>query len=114
MIWAAPLLLAAALSTRAPDGRQALADLAYVLGQAHALRQVCDSGDQSWRTRMSRVLELEAADVALRRRLTDAFNAGFMTEQAVYPACGPKVKAAEQAVARKGNLLAQRLGSGPQ
>lgn len=114
MIWAAPLMLAAALAARDPDGRQALADLAYALGQAHALRQVCGSGDQGWRTRMSQMLELEASEIALRRRLSDAFNAGFMAEQVAYPTCGPETRAAERAVAQRGNALAQRLGKGPQ
>lgn len=110
MSWAAPLILAAALSGRAPADRQALVDLAYVLGEAHALRQVCSGlSDQTWRARMNRMMELETPEEALKRRLVDAFNAGFTTRQAEHPACDPKVAEAERATAQRGQALAERL-----
>ena len=84
MSWPA-LLLAAALAAgpagpeRAPVERQALVDLAYVLGEAHALRQACSgTTDQTWRARMNRLIELEKPEEGLQRRLVDAFNAGFL------------------------------------
>ena len=97
---------------RPPSERQTLTDLAYALGESHALRQVCaGDGDQYWRDRMMRVTETEAADSAFSSRLTQAFNAGFATRQSEFPACGPASKRAEQGVARKGRALAGRLGS---
>ena len=56
-------LLAAAAPPRTPDQRQVLVDLAYVLGESHALRAACRGAeDQVWRERMSRLLEVEAPD----------------------------------------------------
>lgn len=97
---------------RPPAERQTLIDLAYTLGESHALRQVCaGDGDQYWRDRMMRVTETEAADAAFNSRLTRAFNDGFATRQSEFPNCGPASKRAEQAVARKGQNLAGRLST---
>ena len=114
MIWAVPLVLAAALAERSPDQRQAMVDLAYVLGEAHALRQACDGrDDQTWRTRMSGMMALEAPDPDLKRRMIDSFNTGFMTRQAETPTCGPETASAERSIAERGRTLAQRLGGEP-
>ena len=97
---------------RPPPERQTLLDLAYALGESHALRQVCSGdGDQFWRDQMMRVSDTEAADAAFSSRMTQSFNAGFATRQTEFQACGPASKRAEQAVARKGQALAGRLGS---
>jgi len=110
MIWAAPLMFAAALAARSPDQRQAMVDLAYVLGEAHALRQACHGPkDQTWRSRMSRMVEIEAPDPELKRRLVDNFNAGFMSLQAEHSGCNPQAAEAESETAARGRLLAQRL-----
>ena len=48
---------------RTPAERQVLVDLAYVLGESHALRQTCEgAGDMLWRSRMEEMLRVEAAD----------------------------------------------------
>lgn len=97
---------------RPPSERQTLTDLAYALGESHALRRVCaGDGDQYWRDRMMRVTETEGADVAFSSRLTQSFNAGFANRQSEFSGCGPASKRAEQAVARKGQALAGRLSS---
>lgn len=101
--------LAVALAMRSPDQTQAMADLAHVLGQAHALRQACAPGDQGWRERMNRLMEVEAPDEALRRRLVEAFNAGFLGQKAEHPACDPGVARAERETARRGEALSQGL-----
>lgn len=115
MSWAVGLILAAAVGARQPAERQALADLAYALGESHALKVACaGSADQSWRDRMNRLLELEKPDEAFRRRLTDSFNAGFSTRKAEHPACDEGVPEAERAAAERGRALAERLaGDGP-
>ncbi len=111
MIPAAPLLIAAALAAGGPDRRQALVDLAYVLGQAHALRQACaGAADQAWRTRMTRLIEIEAPGEAFKAQLVERFNAGFMTARAEHPACDAGVAGAEQAAGLQGRALAERLG----
>lgn len=103
---------AAGAQERPPPERQSLLDLAYALGESHALRQVCSGdGDQFWRDRMVRVTETEAADAAFSSRMTQQFNAGFATRQSEFHSCGPASKRAEQAVARKGQSIAGRLGS---
>jgi uncharacterized protein (TIGR02301 family) len=110
MSWAAPLMFAAALAARAPDERQTLIDLAYVLGEAHALRQACSgAADQTWRARMNRMMELEKPEEGLNRRMVDAFNAGFMTRQAEHPACDGSVVEAERTTARRGQALSAKL-----
>ncbi len=106
-------MMAAALAARSPEQRQALADLAYVLGEAHALRQACQgTGDQMWRARMSRMVAIEAPDEAFRRRLVDTFNAGYMSRQAEHLACDAETAAAERDAAESGQALAERLAGG--
>jgi uncharacterized protein (TIGR02301 family) len=111
MIRTTAFLIAAALVARSPDQRQALVDLAYMLGEAHALRQACRGlDDQTWRTRMSRMVAIEAPEDALKRRMVDSFNAGFMLRQAEHPVCGPDVTEAEREIAARGRVLALGLG----
>jgi uncharacterized protein (TIGR02301 family) len=97
---------------RAPEGRQALGDLAYVLGESHALRQTCRApGDQYWRDRMLTVLRLESRDLAFRARISRAFNAGFEAGQAAHPTCSAAARAAEAAAAARGEALAEALAA---
>jgi len=92
-----------------PQARQQLLDLAYVLGEAHALRQACKPDDQYWRSRMRRVLEVERPDAAFAGRLADRFNTGFSVRKAQHPACTAKARAELKAVARRGRDLAYGL-----
>ena len=95
---------------RPPAQRQTLTDLAYVLGQSHALRQVCvGPQDQFWRARMLRMVDAEAPDPAFETRLHAAFNAGFSSAQALYPTCGAESRRAEVAAAGRGQALASTL-----
>lgn len=113
-IWAGPAAdrVLAAPAPRSPDQRQTLIDLAYVLGEVHALRAACQGAeDQAWRSRMSRMLEIEQPDAAFRRRLVDTFNTGFAVRQADTPTCRPDTAAQERAAAVRGRALAQRLAA---
>jgi uncharacterized protein (TIGR02301 family) len=95
---------------RPPAQRQALTDLAYVLGESHALRQACAGPtDQFWRGRMLKMVDAEAPDPAFNTRLNNAFNAGFSSAQAQYPTCGPDSRKAEAAAAARGQALAASL-----
>jgi len=97
---------------RPPAERQTLIDLAYALGESHALRQACaGDGDQYWRDRMMQMNETEASDAAFSGRLTQAFNSGFATRQTEFPSCTPASKRAELVVARKGQSLASQLSA---
>lgn len=107
-VFAAPAIA----QERQPAERQTLIDLAYALGESHALRQACaGEGDQYWRDKMVQVTDTEAADAAFNSRLTQAFNSGFATRQAEFPSCTPASKRAELVVARKGQSLASQLSA---
>lgn len=105
------LLAAPALAQeRAPEERQRLLDLAFTLGESHALRQVCEGvNDQFWRSRMVRLTEVEQADQAFDAQLRERFNTGFAARQGEFPVCDASSRKAEQQSARKGQALALRL-----
>ena len=92
---------------RSPAARGTLVDLAYVLGQAHGLALICDGQTQTWRARMARLRELEAAEAAFDRRLVNGFNAGFVDAQGRFPTCSRAARAEVAAVAARGRALAQ-------
>jgi uncharacterized protein (TIGR02301 family) len=103
----------AAAPVRPPDQRQTLVALAYVLGEAHALRTACRGAeDQVWRGRMSRMILVEQPDEGFRRRLVESFNNGFAGRQAQFPTCRPGAAGEERATAARGRELAQRLAAG--
>ena len=108
MAWTPALALA---QDRAPAQRQTLNELAYVLGESHALRQVCQGpSDQYWRERMSQLLQTETPDEAFDRGLRENFNTGYAAAQAQYPACDERARTEAAAVARRGAGLAQAAG----
>ncbi len=97
---------------RSPQAREALVQLAYDLGEAHALHRLCAGPtDATWYTRMQQLQAQEAADEAFRRRLVESFNAGFGAGSSEFPACTPQSRAAERAVAARGAALAQQLAA---
>jgi uncharacterized protein (TIGR02301 family) len=95
---------------RGPVERQRLLDLAFTIGESHALRQLCQgTGDQYWRARMMRLTEVEKADQAFDAQLRDKFNTGFAARQGEFPQCDADSRRAAQAAARHGQALAARL-----
>lgn len=95
---------------RPADQRQRLLELAYALGEGHALRQACDGeSDQSWRARMMRLVQAERAGPMLEAQLRERFNAGFVARRGQYPACDEAGHKAESEVARRGQALALKL-----
>lgn len=97
---------------RPPEDRQVLTDLAFNLGQAHALRQTClGETDQTWRMRMLQLSEQEAADAAFDAQLKSRFNAGFAVARAEQPACSGSARSALAQVAAKAQALAAKLAS---
>lgn len=117
------LLLALALASaspalaqdRSPAQRQVLIDLAYVLGETHALRQACAGPhDQFWRSRMLRLVAQEQPEPSLDRRLKESFNTGYASRRSEFPTCVPAARRAEADAAAKGRVLAGRLArAGP-
>lgn len=95
---------------RPADQRQRLLELAYALGESHALRQVCEGeGDQFWRARMMRLVQVERPGPALETQLRERFNAGFVARRGQYPACDEASHKAEALAARHGQALALKL-----
>ena len=95
---------------RAPEQRQALTDLAYVLGESHALRQLCEGPmDQYWRERMRQLVKAEAPDAGFERRLNTAFNTGFIAGQSTFAGCGHASRREEERLAERGRALAASL-----
>ena len=95
---------------RSPTERQSLVDLAYAMGESHALRQVCNGEtDQFWRDRMMQLSEAEIPDAALDSRLKQSFNSGFAARHTQFTECGMESRKLELSVARKGQAIAGRL-----
>ena len=106
LVWGGPALA----QDRGPAERQQLLDLAFTIGESHALRQLCEGGgDQYWRSRMVRLTEVEKADQAFDAQLRDRFNTGFAAGQGQFTQCDDASRQAEQQTARKGQALANRL-----
>jgi uncharacterized protein (TIGR02301 family) len=101
---------AALAQERDPAARQAVVDLAYVLGQAHALTQLCDPGDQHWRSHMLAMVETEGDDHAFAERLRGQFNTGYLSGQQQFTSCSPESRRAQSQVAARGAAIAKRLG----
>ena len=102
--------LPAAAQERTPPERATLGDLAYAIGESHALRQLClGPNDQYWRDRMLRLTQVEDADPAFDAVLRERFNTGFAAGQADAVACGPASKKAEAEAAARGQALAAKL-----
>jgi uncharacterized protein (TIGR02301 family) len=114
---AATLLIASVLALpasalaqeRAPAARQTLIDLAYILGEAHGLRQVCSLGDQHWRGRMLAMVDTENSDHGFAERLRQNFNTGYVARQSQFTVCSPESRKAESDVAARGAALARRM-----
>lgn len=111
LLLTAPAALSAHAQEREPADRQRLLDLAYVMGQSHALRQACEgAGDQFWRARMMRLIDVEASDSGFTAQMRDRFNGGFAASQAGHPeGCGPESRRAERQAAVRGRGLAAKL-----
>ncbi|MDR6627749.1 TIGR02301 family protein [Caulobacter segnis] len=101
---------AARAQDRPADQRQRLLELAYALGESHALRQGCEGeGDQYWRARMMRLVQVERPGPTLETQLRERFNAGFVVQRAAYPGCDEASHEAEARAARRGQALALKL-----
>lgn len=86
--------------------------LAKNLGQLHYLRTLCfGKNDQKWRIRAGEMMELESpGDVARRRELVRAFNAGYYQEESRHAKCSQSVSIDAAALAENGRSVATMLG----
>lgn len=108
---AAQAALPASAQDRPPPARRGLLDLAYALGEAHALGQVCDSSSQTWRARMLRLIEVETPDEAFRTRLFNSFNTGYRAAQVRHPRCSAAARSEAARVASRGRDLARVIAA---
>jgi len=95
---------------RSPVERQALVQLSYSLGEAHALHRLCAGpNDSTWYARMQKLEQQEGADDNFRRQLVESFNAGYAADSAQFPRCSAASQAAERDAAAHGASLARDL-----
>jgi uncharacterized protein (TIGR02301 family) len=100
-------------ASRPPEQRQVLIDLAYRIGESHALRRICKGEvDGYWFDRMQRLLKLEQPDANFSRQLVDRFNAGFVSRQAEFTECTAQSRAAARETDALGEGLARKLAGG--
>jgi uncharacterized protein (TIGR02301 family) len=90
-----------------------LTRLARVLGALHALRVSCSGReDQTYRSRMSTLLDLEAPDASgLRDPLVDSFNAGFQAYGLGAATCPTDRSEQEAKLAKDGFRLAKQMAA---
>jgi uncharacterized protein (TIGR02301 family) len=91
---------------------QILTDLAETLGQAHAVRSLCNGdADQTWRDYMTNLLAIEAPSGPLARTLTSAFNRGFRSQSSRTRACTSDMPRVEAQIAARGRVLAEMVAA---
>jgi uncharacterized protein (TIGR02301 family) len=91
---------------------QILADLAETLGQAHAVRSLCNGdADQTWRDYMTNMLAIEAPSGPLARTLTSAFNRGFRAQSGRTRTCTSDMPQVEAQIAARGRALAEMVAA---
>lgn len=89
-----------------------LEELAATLGEAHAIRSLCNGdSDQTWRNYMFELLALEAPGGPRRSALTGAFNRGYRSQAGAQRECTPDMVALEAGIAARGRDLADAAAS---
>ena len=101
------------LPARGPDYFRDAADLAGILGSAHAIRVRCNGrDDEYWRRYMTDMLAYEAPDPGnLRSSLVRQFNDSFSDVSRDYLACDTDAVAAEARFAERGQEISTRLAT---
>jgi uncharacterized protein (TIGR02301 family) len=90
---------------------ETLVDLAETLGEAHAIRALCNGdSDQTWRNYMQNMLDMEAAGGGQRRAaLTGAFNRGYRVQSSQRKTCTPDLRQVEAQIAARGHAIADSI-----
>jgi len=101
------------LPPRGPDYFRDAAQLARILGSAHAIRVRCNGrDDQYWRRYMADMLAYEAPEPGnLRSSLVREFNDAFSDVSRDYLTCDAYAVAAEARFAEDGREIATRLAT---
>ena len=117
VLFAAAVVLAP-LPAMAQDPEQPLgnapiemvAQLAEVLGRAHAVRTICNGdNDSTWRNYMLNLMAMEAPSGSRRAALTDAFNRGYRGQNRETATCTDQMPRIEAGIARRGRELADAI-----
>ena len=90
---------------------ETLAELAETLGEAHAIRALCNGDtDQTWRNYMQSLLDMEAPGGGQRRAaLTGAFNRGYRTQSSQRKSCTPDLRQVEAQIAAHGRAISDAI-----
>lgn len=87
-----------------------LLDLAEIMGSLAYLRTLCAGKEaETWRERMSALIEAEGRTAAARERLTAAYNRGFRAYAATHRACTEGSQEASARLASEGQRLSRAL-----
>jgi uncharacterized protein (TIGR02301 family) len=87
-----------------------LADLAEVLGRAHAVRTLCNGDqDSTWRNYMLNMMSFEAVSGPRRAAMTDGFNRGYRGQNRETSTCTAGMPAIEAGIARRGRELSDEI-----
>jgi len=108
-----PALPQGEMPARGPDYFRDAADLAEILGSAHAIRARCNgTEDQYWRRYMTDLLGMEAPEPGnLRASLISAFNQAYLRTDRAFPVCDRTAVDAEAGFAARGQEIANRLAA---
>ena len=108
-----PALPQGNLPVRGPDYFRDAADLAGVLGGAHAIRVLCNGNeDQYWRRYMADLLTMEAPEPGnLRSSLVSSFNETYSRTSDQFRICDGRAVEAEARYARTGEEISTRLAT---
>jgi uncharacterized protein (TIGR02301 family) len=86
-----------------------VAELAEVLGRAHAIRTLCNGDqDSTWRNYMLNLMAYEGGG-GRRATLTDAFNRGYRGQNRDTGTCTSSMTALEAGIARRGRELSDAI-----
>ena len=87
-----------------------VANLAEVLGRAHAVRTLCNGDkDSTWRNYMLNLMAIEAPSGSRRAALTDGFNRGYRSQNRETTACNDRMPGIEAGIARRGQELSDAI-----
>jgi uncharacterized protein (TIGR02301 family) len=93
-----------------PDHWASVMELAGTLGQAHWIRILCNGDqDETWRTYMQDLMQVEAHSGSDRAQLVDAFNRGFRSLRPQYKECSPAMKQVEAQLAARGKAMSDKI-----
>jgi uncharacterized protein (TIGR02301 family) len=109
---AAPFPALAQEAPAAGPPLEVLVDLAETLGQAHAIRALCNGdSDQTWRNYMMNMLAIEAPSGPRRSALTGAFNRGYRSQNGRTPTCTSDMRQIEAQIAARGRQLSESVAA---